>query len=138
MCADLQASGSQTSDATDRSGSASGDTPGTRDFPTEESPEDGTADDGTGDDTSGADSGSADGSSTNGTAAAPATGAAGNSSATGAGVSAPGPNLKPVPVNPQLGFYDPVVDMPVIPVAAAVLPSGKVCSRTESVLNLPA
>lgn len=42
---------------------------------------------------------------------------------------APAPVLPPVPVNPNLGSYDPPMPMPVIPVAAAVLPSGKVRCR---------
>lgn len=43
-------------------------------------------------------------------------------------VAAPAPVLSPVAVNPALGSYDPPMPLPVIPVAAAVLPSGQVCS----------
>lgn len=36
------------------------------------------------------------------------------------------PLLKTVPVNSALGFFDPEIEFPLIPVAIAVLPSGKV------------
>jgi hypothetical protein len=35
--------------------------------------------------------------------------------------------MKTIPVNPALGSYDPSIALPNIPVAIAILPSGKVC-----------
>lgn len=41
---------------------------------------------------------------------------------------APVPVLETVPVNAKLGNYDEPIEFPIIPVAVAVLPSGKVLS----------
>jgi hypothetical protein len=46
----------------------------------------------------------------------------------------PAPVLESVPVNASLGFYDPPLAMPVIPVAVAVLPSGKVCAHAHEIV----
>jgi hypothetical protein len=41
-----------------------------------------------------------------------------------------GGSLKTVPVNPKLGKYDAPIKFPIIPVAAAALPNGKVGCTT--------
>lgn len=41
---------------------------------------------------------------------------------------APVPVMEPIPVDPTLGNYDDPIEFPIIPVAVALLPSGKVRS----------
>lgn len=115
---------------TERGGDATSpgsESPGPDSVPTEYDQYDDDLDSG-GSDTSSSSAGGAN--STDTTAGGSLSGASGNATANGtatASANATAPALKTVPVDPTLGYYDESIPLSVIPVAIAVLPSGKVC-----------
>ena len=119
--------------------------PGPESVPTDYEQYDDDDVDSDGSDTSSSSSSSSAGgtNSTDATAGGSLSGASGNATANGtaaASANATAPVLRTVPVDPTLGYYDESIPLSVIPVAIAVLPSGKVrclqfCSDVRSVLE---